>query len=112
MKRQGEADVSINWLQFYQGRDRKAMVDCIRREVGKCYGLKPSGQFAVFGIDKAKAAAQEVGFGIQVVYTPKPPSRPSHSSIIDLPTDYDDEVKVATAILRLIDENTLYPGVV
>ena len=107
MKRETEDDVSVNRLQFFLGHDRAGAVDCIRHEVRNHYKLNRNGRFVVFNVAGAKAAAQEKGFDIGIIYTPQP-SRPSHSSIVDLPTDYDAEVRAAIAIMRLITQADTY----
>ena len=110
MRRNNENDVSVNRLQYFNGHNRAGAVDCTRREVGAYYELRPNGRFVVLSVSRAKAAAKRVGFDIGIIYSPKP-SSPSHSSIIDLPTDYDDEVKLATALLRLITQADTYLAV-
>ena len=110
MKRKTEIDVSVNRLQFFQCHTRKGAVGCIRLEVKKHYKLKRNGRFVVFNVADAKAVAQKKGFNINMVYTPLP-GRPSHTSMIDLPQDYDDEVRVAAAIMRLITQADTYEAV-
>ena len=110
MKRRDENDLSVNRLQYYQGHGRAGAVDCIRCEVRTNRDLKPNGRFVVFEVAGAKVTAKKQGFDIRVSYTPKP-SSPSHTSIFDLPTDYDAEVRVAAAIMRLITSNDIYPAV-
>ena len=109
MKRNNEKDLSVNRLQFYRDHDRAGAVDCIRCEMGRNYHLKRTGRFVVFNLADAKAVAQKKGFDIGIIYTPQP-SSPSHSSVFDLPTDYEAEVGVATAILRLITQADTYPA--
>ena len=110
MKRSTENDLSINRLHSFRGHDRAGAVDCIRSEVRSHYELKPHGRFVVFNVTGAKSAAQKKGFDIGIIYTPRR-SSPSHSSIVDLPTDYDAEIRVATAFLRLITQADIYPAV-
>ena len=110
MRRETEDDLSVNRLQFFRGLDRAEAVGYIRYEVGKHYQLRPRGRFVVLNVLGAKAAAKKKGFDIGITYTPQT-SRPSHSSIVDLPEDYDDEVRVATAILRLISQVDIYLAV-
>ena len=64
----------------------------------------------VLNVRSAKAAAHSKGFTIDIIYTPKT-SRPSHSSIVNLPTDYVQEVRLATALLRLIAHSDTYQAV-
>lgn len=110
IRRQTEEDLSCYRLQFYRGRDTTGAVDCIRTELKALpYTLKPTGRFLVFNVDQAKAAAQEIGFDVDVLYTPNP-RLPSHSSVVDLPPDPNDEFRVATALLRLINRSDI-PGV-
>ena len=122
MKRENEVDVSVNHLQFFHGCGREEAVDCIRREFGVCYDLRPRGRFVVFSVAPAKAAVKAEGFDIRIIYTPKParparasrpaqPAQPSHFSIFDLPTDIAEETKAATAIMRLIGQSETYPAV-
>lgn len=107
-----EDDLSVKRLQFFLGQDREGVVDCIRDEaVNAGYTLKPSGRFVVFGVSAAKAVASEEGCEISITYTPKP-SYPSHSSVWDLPNDYDDAVMVAAALVSLITQADVYPAVV
>ena len=110
MKREAENDVSVNHLQFFRGHDRAGSVDCIRREVGGYLTLGPNGRFVAFNVARAKAVAKEKGFDVRIIYIPEP-SRPSHSSIVDLPTDPAAEVRVAAAILRLIRQTDIDPAV-
>ena len=110
MKRRTEPDISVNRLQFFRGHDRVGAVDRIRREVGDGYELRPSGRFLVFNVAGAKAAGHRIGCDIGVIYTPKPLG-PSHSSVVDLPTDYAAEIRLATALLRLIAQADTYSAV-
>ena len=104
-------DLSCYRLQFYQGRDRTGAVHCIRTALKELpYGLKPTGRFVVFNVEQAKVAARDIGFDIDVIYTPKP-WLPSHSSVVNLPADANDEFRVATALWRLINRSDVYPGV-
>ena len=111
MRGENADDVSVNRLQFFLGCDRTGAVDCIRREVGGHLTLRQNGRFVVFNVERAKAAAQGVGCNVRIVYTPQP-SRPSHSSIVNLPlpTDLVNKVRVATAFLRLIGQADIYPA--
>ena len=111
MRKKTEKDISVNRLQYYQDQTQAGAVECIRLEVRGYLNLKPKGRFVVFNVAEAKTAAQRQGFDISIIYNPtqQPPS-PSHSSIIP-PTDYNDEVRVATAIMRLITQANTYPAV-
>lgn len=111
IKEKTQKDISVNRLQYYQDQDQAGAVECIRLEVREYLTLKPKGRFVVFNVAEAKAAVKREGFDISIIYTPtqQPPS-PSHSSII-LPTDYDNEVKLATAIVRLITQANTYLAV-
>ena len=111
IRRSGEDDLSVNRLQFFHDRDREGAVDCIRKEfTAYTYELKPSGRFVVFGVSVAKNAALKRGCKISIVYTPKP-SRPSHSSIFGLPENYDNEVRAAAALVRMVTQADTYRAV-
>lgn len=110
IRRETEDDISVNRLQFFLGHGRVGSVDCIRSEVGKHYELRRNGRFVVLNVTSAKTAAHSKGFTIDIIYTPKP-SRPSHSSIVNLPTGYVQEVRLATALLRLITNSDTYQAV-
>ena len=108
VRRPNEDDLSVNRLQFFSGRSREGAVDCVQREVGSRFGLKPTGRFVVLGVVAIKIAVLKRGCGVAIIYTPKP-CRPSHSSMIfELPEGYDDEVKVATALVRLVTQDNTY----
>ena len=110
IRRASEDDLSVNRLQFFHDQVREDAVACIRHEVGAHYELKATGRFVVLGASAAKTAALKRACKISIVYTPKP-SRPSHASIFGLPDNYDDEVRVATALIRLITRNDTYYAV-
>ena len=109
-----EGELSIRRLQFYIARSRSDAVACIRHEFENAkYELRRNGRFAVFGVSAAKTAATKRSCTIDIVYTPEK-SYPSHSSILGLPavpTDYDDAVRVATALLRLLTKDDIYEAV-
>lgn len=104
-------DLSVNRLQYFPHHARTDAADCIRREVGAYYRLRPTGRFLVLNVAQAKRAAQRTGFNIGIIYTPKS-LRSSHSSILPLPTGYDERLKLAIALVRLITPADTYPGVV
>ena len=112
MRRENEPDLSVNHLQFFVGQGRTDAVNCIRRELEGYFTLGKTGGIVVFNVAKAKAAAQKRGFDIRIIYTPEFPLKPSHSSVLDLPADHKDELKVAAAIMRLITQADTYPAVV
>lgn len=104
-------DVSVNRLQHFPNHDRTGAVNCIRREVGAYYKLRPNGRFLVLNVADAKKATQRRGLNVTIIYTPKF-FRSSHASIGPLPTDYAERVKLAVALVRLITPVDTYPGVV
>ena len=110
MKRLTENDLSVNRLQFFLGLTRSEAVDRIRLEVKKHTDLRLNGRFAVFNVAEAKAVGRELGVDIGVIYTPKA-CRPSHSSIAGLPADYEDEVRLAAGLLRLITQDAIFEAV-
>jgi hypothetical protein len=107
MRRENEDGISVNRLQYFRGLDRTGAISYIRPEVERHYEIKPTGRFLALNVLEAKSAAQGIGFDIGIIYTPRE-SSPSHSSIVDLPEDYVAEVRVATAILRLISQVDIY----
>ena len=111
MRKKSHKGLSVNRLQFYQGQDTTGAVNCIRNEVGGYYTLRRHGRFVVFNVERAKVAVREKGFDISIIYAPRLPDRPSHSLVIDLPTDEDDEYRVAAAIVRLISKADTYPAI-
>ena len=110
MRRENELDLSVNHLQFFVGQSRTDAVNCIRRELKGYLRLGKTGRIVVVNVSKAKAAAQKRGFSIRIIYTPEFPLKPSHSSVVDLPTDHKDELKVAAAITRLVTQADTYPA--
>ena len=117
MKRKSEPDVSVYRLQFYRDCSRDEAVDYVRQEFGACFERRTNGRFVVLNVAAIKAAVTGEGFDVRIEYTPKPPRRqppcpaqPSHCSILDLPTDVEEETKVATAIMRLVGQSDTYPA--
>ena len=110
MRRKGEYDISVNRLQYFLGLDRTDAISYIRPEVNQHYKIGSTGRFLVLNVQAAKSTVQKIGFEISIIYTPKE-SSPSHSSIVDLPDEDAAEIRVATAILRLITQDDIYPGV-
>ena len=110
LRRQGEPDLSVDRLQFFQGANGSSVVDSIRAEVGYHYQLKPNGRFVVLNVGNVQSAAKQKGFDVNIIYTPKP-LRPSHSSIVDLPPTRKEEWEIAAAFLRLVTPADIYPAV-
>ena len=109
MKNPLHDDLSVNRLQHFQLRDKSKAVECITQEfIAYGYTLKVRGRFVVFNVGDAKLAARNSrGCKLEFRYTPNPPLY-SHSSIFNLPDDYDDERAVATALKRLITKSGTY----
>jgi hypothetical protein len=110
LRRPGEADLSVNRLQFFQGASRSSAVGCIRGEVGGHYKLKSNGRFVVLNVGDVQSAAKQKGFDVNIIYTPKS-FRPSHSSIVDLPPTRKEELEIATAFFRLVSPTDIYHAV-
>ena len=110
MKNEDELDLSVFRIEFYVGCTRSSAVDYIRTEFGKQYTLRPKGRFVVFNVNGAKEVGRKTKTELGFVYTPKP-GLPSHSSIVNLPEDYDEEVRLATALLRLVTHDDVYHAV-
>ena len=110
MRNENELDVSVFRIEFYVGCTRSSAVDYIRSEFGKQYTLRPKGRFVVFNVNGAKEVGRKKEVELGFVYSPKP-GLPSHSSIVNLPEDYDEEVRLATALLRLVTQDDVYPAV-
>ena len=102
-------DISVNRLQSFLGQSRSGAVNCIRREVQGGLTLRKRGRFVVVNVGKVKSAAWEEGSALRVIYSPDR-GGPSHSSIIDLPDEHKEELRVATAIMRLVTHHDIYPG--
>lgn len=109
VRRPEDCDLSVDRLQSFIVQDRQQAVDCIRSEVEKRLTIRKSGRFAVINVGQAKHEAQKRGFPLRVVYTPEK-GGPSHSSIFDLPDDHENEMRVATALMRLLTEDDIYPA--
>ncbi len=109
MKNPLHDDLSVNRLQHFQLLDKCKAVECIIQEfIAYEYTLKVRGRFVVFNVGDAKSAVlNSRGCKLDFRYTPNPPLW-SHSSIFDLPDDYDDERAVATALKRLITRSDTY----
>ena len=110
LRRQNEPDLSVNRLQFFQGADRPSAVDCVRTEIGNHYQLRPNGRFVVLNVGDVQSAAKDRGYDVNIIYTPEP-LRPSHSSIVDLPSTPKEELEIAAAFLRLVTSTAIYPAV-
>ena len=110
MRRPDEGDLSVNRLQFFLGLPRPNAVDLIRIEVSQHTELRRNGRFVTLNVGDAKSIGEKLGVDIGVIYTPKS-CRPSHSSIVGLPTDYDEEVRLATALVRLITQDDIYEAI-
>ena len=105
-----EDDLSINRIEYYQLSDRDEAIGCVRDEyIEAGYGLSKKGRFVVFNVGAARASAQEKGRQLLILFTPDPPYY-SHSSIFNLPDDFDEELAIATALKRLITRSDTYPG--
>ena len=103
---------SINRLQHFQLEDRDSAVECIRQEfISYPYKLRKNGRFVVFKVGEAKAAALTTGYKLEFTYTPEEPRLLSHSSIVNLPEDRNEELVVAVAIKRLITKSDTYNAI-
>ena len=109
MRRPKEEDPSVNRLESFVCCSRTDAVDCVRQEVKKHLTIRLHGRFVVFNVKRAKIVVKEEGFDINVVYDPILPDQLSHSLVTNFPKD-NAEVRVATAIKRLIANTDIYPG--
>ena len=110
MRRPKEKDPSVNRLESFVCCSRTDAVDCVRQEVEKHLKIGLGGRFVVFNVKRAKIVAKKEGFDINVVYDPILPDQLSHSLITNFPKDNNAEVRVATAIKRLIANTDIYPA--
>jgi hypothetical protein len=85
--RESESELSVSWLEYFQGDRRAQVVDCIRLN-RKCIVVRPSGAFAIGNVGALKriGATQTSGRAIKVVFTPSV-NNPAHTSIQKLPRD-------------------------
>ena len=110
MRRPKERDPSVNRLESFVCCSRTDAVDCVRQEVEKHLKIGLGGRFVIFNVKRAKIVAKKEGFDINVVYDPILPDQLSHSLITNFPKDNNAEVRVATAIKRLIANTDIYPA--
>ena len=115
-RRKTEDDVSVNRLQYYLRRTantREEAINFIRCEVKAHYQLKTSGRFLVVNVGAIKNAGARKGHSLQVLYTPEH-GKPSHSSIFGVPSEHEEEITAAVAMLRaircLITPQDVYQG--
>ena len=108
VRRPQEPDLSGNRLQAYVGQSRSGAVDCIRDEVRQRITVRRTGRFAVVNVGQVKSAACAKACALRIIYTPD--GGPSHSSIAGLPKEHTEEVRVATAIMRLVNHDYIFDG--
>ena len=109
VRRENEDDLSVFRLQTFPDEDREGAVNCIRREARGYLTVRRSGRFVTVKVGQLKRAAQGVGAALRVIYSPKR-GGPSHSSVVDLPDKEEEELRVATAIMRLVSSADIHPG--
>lgn len=107
-----ETDLSVYRLQHYDEPDNASALDLIRTEGARGLTLDKNGRFVMLNVGRAKAAAQSEGVSVDVIYTPRQePLQPSHSSIMPRPTDYEEELRLATALSLLITRDDTFDAI-
>lgn len=104
-----ECDVSVDRLQSFPGKNRQEAVDLIRPEVQKRINIGQEGRFVVVDVGGVRTVTLERGHELDIVYTPEH-GGPTHSSIVGQPDDLAEEARLATAIVRLVTSDDIYPG--
>ena len=83
--RDGENDLSVNWLQHFSGSkgDRlRSVRDHAELELGKNYG------FAVLNVGEFKTACESVHGKVRVIH--EPTTDPSHAAVHRYPREHDE----------------------
>ena len=96
-----EDGLSVTWLEFFKGSDRKANMVGVRSAITAVLTPKPSNRLAVLNVGKIEQAgkAHSAG-GLQVIedpYTDPPPGNPAHALVKEPATLADKTLREAIA---------------
>ena len=107
MRRESEDHLSVNWLERSGQTHRDDAVSRVREAlIGKGYGVKKRGRFAVLNVGSVRA---RVGNSIRIDHMPEADDH-THSGIHGYTRE--DELEVATALSMLVALTDVYPGLV
>ena len=105
MRREREDHLSVNWLEKSGQRRRDDAVACVREVlIGKGYGVKKGGRFAVLNVGSVKA---RIANRIRIDHLPEADDH-THSGIYGY--SREDDLEVATALSMLVALTDVYPG--
>ena len=120
--KEGEHEVSVNWLGSYDESTQEAQLDCVRGVLNRRRTVRPSCRLALLNVGAAKQAVRDAledealgvsgsTAAIDVVEDPitdaADPLRddPSHAHIVlpELPADHENAAAALRSIVRLED---------
>lgn len=102
-----DAQLSVNWLEFFRARDLTSAVDEMRTVFGRTFELKANGRFAVLNVRNAKRAASgRSGLSIRIQHFPTD-DNPAHSGIVGYSAT---DVRAAVALAALVSSADVYPS--
>lgn len=107
-RRSGEPYLSVNWLEHSGTRDIAAATRAVSAEfLGRGYGLRRNGRFAVFNVGSAKGAVfQALGHSLSIDHMPLDDDQ-SHAGIHGYPPD---DLAVAAIFKMLITRPSVHPA--
>ncbi len=117
--RQGEAGLSVNWLEYFGGRDRRRQVDAVRGMLR--LNLSKNGRFATLNVGETKLhvsrGAREAGFSFTPFIVEAPlnatsefPADSSHAEIKGLPPVQGEVAMLIGDLISECVQVPLFPG--
>lgn len=106
--RSGESYLSVNWLEHGDTRDIAAAMRTVRDKfLGRGYGLRRNGRFAVLNVGSAKnAVSQALGHSLNIDHMPRDDDQ-SHAGIQGY---QPDNLAVALELKMLITRSAVHPA--
>lgn len=96
--RELESNLSVNWLEYFKKNDRSENVKALVENMRQNIDVK-KGAFAIANVAKIIEAANQRQFNqVKVVHSPQKPNNLSHSSIIRMPQNNDDELMLLLSV--------------
>lgn len=83
-----EVGLSVNWLEYFEGRDKSGQVDGVRNHIQRHLG--PNGRFAELNVGFTLGRLADTLPDLKFINSPSPPkgsfsADPSHSDVLGLP---------------------------
>jgi hypothetical protein len=107
--RRSEKHLSVNWLEYFCGKDLSATIERVREVFrSRSYHVRPNGRFAVLNVGAAKVAVLEAFERVLRIEHMPSDDDESHAGILGYTAD---DLDVTVELTALVTSRDVHPTV-